>query len=142
MSHRRMRTIALIPCGLFPLNGFRCNFVSALSLKYSLVYYHDTLQLCRTGHDDVSHTKMTTLACILFELIPLNCLSCNALYFEYRQDYFHEIKRFCRRGRDNVSCIQSMAAVMFTLPVTVTTPPTPKKNPGFGFFVKIHLLTY
>ena len=73
----------------------------------------------------MSHTGMTTLACILFELIPFDCLSCNALYFEYRQDYFHETKRFCRRGRDNMSCIQNMAALMFTPPVTVTTPPTP-----------------
>ena len=38
-------------------------------------YNHDTSQLCRTSHDDVSHTKMTSLACILSELSPLDCLS-------------------------------------------------------------------
>ena len=31
--------------------------------------YHDTLQLCRTGHDNVSHTGMTSLACILSVII-------------------------------------------------------------------------
>ena len=29
------------------------------------------LQLCRTGHDDVLHTKMRAVALILFELSPL-----------------------------------------------------------------------
>ena len=85
-----------------------CNF------KYPLVYYHDTLQLCRTGHDDMSHTGMTTLACILVELFPLDRLSSNALYlyFEYHQDYFPEIIGFCRRVRYNVSCIQNMVATL------------------------------
>ena len=50
----------------------------------ALVYYHDTLQLCRTGHDGVSHTGITT------EFSPLDCLSYSALYFEYHQYYFHE----------------------------------------------------
>ena len=27
--------------------------------------WHNSSQLCRTGHDDVSHTRMTTLAFIL-----------------------------------------------------------------------------
>ena len=67
-----MTTLAFILSELFPLDGFRCNLVSALELKYPLVYYHDTLQLCRTGHDDVSHTGMTTLACTLSELSPLD----------------------------------------------------------------------
>ena len=49
-----------------------------------LVYYHDTLQSCMTGHDDVSHTGMPTLACLLSELFPLDRFSGNALYFEYR----------------------------------------------------------
>ena len=66
------------------------------NLKYPLVYYHDTLQLCRTGHDDMLHTGMTALARILFELFPLDRLSCNTHYFEYRQDSFHEIIEFCR----------------------------------------------
>ena len=89
MSRTRMTTLAFIISELFPLDGFRCNFVSALLLKYPLVYYNDTLQIRRTGPDDVvTHTGITALACILSELYSLDCLSCNALYFEYRQDYF------------------------------------------------------
>ena len=34
-------------------------------------YFDETLQLCRTGHDNVSHTKMRALTLILFELSPL-----------------------------------------------------------------------
>ena len=30
-----------------------------------LEYIHDTSRLCRTGHDHVLHTRMTTLAFIL-----------------------------------------------------------------------------
>ena len=110
-----------------------------------MVYYHDTLQLCRTGHDNMSHKGMTALACILFELFSLDRLSCNALYFEYRQDYFIESIGFCNRGCYNVLCIQNMAALMLIPPVTTSLllhspPPQKKKNPGFGFFVKFHLL--
>ena len=42
-------------------------------------YNHDTSQLCRTGHDDVSRTRPTTLAFILSELFPLmvsDAISC------------------------------------------------------------------
>ena len=41
--------------------------------------YSCPLQLCRTGHDDVSCTRMTTLAFILPELFPLmvsDAISC------------------------------------------------------------------
>ena len=48
-----------------------CNF------EYPLEYNHDTSQLCRTGHDDVLHTRMTTLAFILSELFPLDGFRCN-----------------------------------------------------------------
>ena len=41
------------------------------------------LQLCRTGHDNVSRTRMTTLIFILSELSSLDGLSYNILYFEY-----------------------------------------------------------
>ena len=51
---------------LFLLDCFRCNLVSALQLEYPLEYNHDTSQLCRTGHDDVSRTRMTTFAFIRF----------------------------------------------------------------------------
>ena len=56
---------------------FRCNFVSCLYFEYPLEYNHDTSQLCRTGHDDVSRTRMTTLAFLLSELFPLDGFRCN-----------------------------------------------------------------
>ena len=58
----KMTTLAFILSELFPLDGFRCNFVSASQLKSRLECNHDTSQLCRTGQDDVSRrTRMTTL---------------------------------------------------------------------------------
>ena len=71
MSHTRMATLTVILPQLFPLDHFRCNFVSALQLEYPLEYNHDTSQLCRTDHDHVSHTRITSLAFILSELYPL-----------------------------------------------------------------------
>ena len=53
--------------------------MSALKLEYLLEYNHDTSQLCRTGHDDVLHTRMTTLAFILLSYLPLmvsDAISC------------------------------------------------------------------
>ena len=41
-----------------------------LYFEYPLEYNHDTSQLSRTGHGNVSHTRMTTLAFILSELFP------------------------------------------------------------------------
>ena len=72
-----MTTFSFILSELFPLNGFRFNFVSAPYLENHLEYNHDTSQLCRTGHDDVSPTRMTTLAFILFELFPLDGFRCH-----------------------------------------------------------------
>ena len=40
---------------------------------FKLNYNYDIYQLCRTGHDNVSHTRMTTLAFIFSELFPLDC---------------------------------------------------------------------
>ena len=62
---------------LFPLDHFRCDFISALLLEYPLEYNHDTSLLCRTGHDDVWRTRMTILAFILSELFPLDGFRCN-----------------------------------------------------------------
>ena len=73
----RMTTLAFILSELFPLDGFRCNFVSFLQLKYPLEYNYDTSQLCRTGHDDVSRTRMSYLAFILSELFHLDYFRCN-----------------------------------------------------------------
>ena len=159
-----MTTLAFILSELFPLYCFRCNFVPA---PYLLVYYHDTVQICWTGLDNVLHTRMTTLAFILSEffplmvsdaiscslcylntlwyiivtlseLFPLDCLICKALYFGYFQDYFHENIPFCRRGHDNVSCITIWWPSCSYLPYP---PPTPKDIfPRFGFFVKLHWL--
>ena len=73
MSHTRMATLPLILSELLPLDGFRCNCMSAL------VYYHDTLQLCRTHFDGVLGTRLTTLTFILSELFPLDCFRCNSM---------------------------------------------------------------
>ena len=79
MSRTRMATLAFVLSELLPLDCFRCNFVSAQLLENPLVYYHDFLQLCRTGHDNVSRIRMTTLAFVLSELFPLivsDAISC------------------------------------------------------------------
>ena len=47
------------------------------NLNTVLEYNHDTSQLCRTGHDDVARTRMTTLGFILSELFPLDGFRCN-----------------------------------------------------------------
>ena len=44
----RMTTLTFILSKLFPLDFFRCNFLSAPLLEYPLGFYHDTSQLCRT----------------------------------------------------------------------------------------------
>ena len=72
MSHTRMATLAVLLSELLPLDYFRCNFISAQYIGYPLEYNHDTSQLCTSGHDNVSHTRMTTLVFILSELCPLN----------------------------------------------------------------------
>ena len=46
-------------------------FESSPKLEHRLEYFDDTSQLCRTGHDDMLHTKMGALTLILFELSPL-----------------------------------------------------------------------
>ena len=42
------------------------------TLKTVFEYNHDTLQLCRIGHDDVLRTRMRTLIFILSKLSPLD----------------------------------------------------------------------
>ena len=54
-----------------PLNPKQSNPI------YPLEYNHDTSQLCRIGHNDVSRTSMTTLVFILPELFPLDGFRCN-----------------------------------------------------------------
>ena len=72
-----LTTLAFILSELFPFDCFRCNFMSALQVEYPLEYNHDTSQSCRTGHDNVSVTRMTTLAFVLSELFPLDFFRCN-----------------------------------------------------------------
>ena len=71
MSHTRMAPLAVILSELFPLDHFRCNFVSALYLEYPLEYNHDTSQLCRTGPDNVSRTRTTTSLSYFLNYFPL-----------------------------------------------------------------------
>ena len=80
MSHIRMISLAFILSELFPLDRFKCSFMSTPYLEYPLVYYHDTSQLWRTSLDDVSRTRMTTLDIILSELFPLDDFRCNFVY--------------------------------------------------------------
>ena len=77
MLRIRMTTLAFILSELFSLDGFRCNFMSAPKLEKRLECFDDTSLLCRTGQDDVSHTRMATLAIILSELFPLDHFRCN-----------------------------------------------------------------
>ena len=99
MLRTRMTTLAFIISELLPLDGFRCNFVFASKLKNRFEYFDDTLQLYGTGHDDVSHTKMTTLAVILAELFLFDHSRCNFVSLEYD----HDTPQLCRTGHDDVS---------------------------------------
>ena len=44
--------------------------MSALEVEYPLEYFSDIWLKCRTGLDDVSIARMTTLAFLLLELSP------------------------------------------------------------------------
>ena len=60
----------------------------ALYLKYPLEYFDGTWQKCRTGPDDMSHARMTTLPILLLVLSPfvisdsdnplISCLLCKS----------------------------------------------------------------
>ena len=76
MLRTKMTTLAFILCKLFPIDCFRCNFVSAPKLEYPLGNYHDTSNLRRTGLVDVLHIRMTTLTFILPAFYPLDAISC------------------------------------------------------------------
>ena len=105
MLRTRMTTLAFILTELFPLDCFRCNFLSAPQLEYPLECNHDSSQLCRTGHDDVLRTRMTILTFILTELFPLDCFRCNFLsapQLEYPLECNHDSSQLCRTGHDDV----------------------------------------
>ena len=67
MSLVSVRRLSIRPSELPSVNIF----VYAQKLKYRLKYFDDTSQFCRTGHDDMSRTKMRALALIPLELSPL-----------------------------------------------------------------------
>ena len=71
MLHTRITTRGYVLSELFPLDGSDAILCQLHNLKTFLEYNHDTSQLCRRGHDDVSCTRMTTLAFILSELFRL-----------------------------------------------------------------------
>ena len=70
MSRTRMTTLALLLLELSPFVLFKIDFSSALSLEYPLEYFDGTWQKCRTGLDDVSRSRMTTLPFLLLALSP------------------------------------------------------------------------
>ena len=75
MSRTNMRALPFFLFSYLPFDAFYA-FVSALEFEYSLEYNHDTSQLCKTDHDDVSRTIMTTLAFILYAIsCPLHNLN-------------------------------------------------------------------
>ena len=55
----RMTTLAVILSELFPLMVSDAVFCPLYNLS-NLVYYHDTLQLCRIDHDDVSSSSSSS----------------------------------------------------------------------------------
>ena len=65
-----MTALAFLLLELSPFVLFEIDFFSALSLEYSLEYLDGTWQKCRTGPDDVLHTRMTTLPFLLLGLYP------------------------------------------------------------------------
>ena len=105
------------------------------NLKNHLEYNHDTSQLCRTGHDDASHTRMTTLIFILSEFFPL-------MVKATMHSILNTVRKSFRRLYGTVEKVVTMCLVykIWRLLCSYLPHPKKKKNPGFGFFVKIHLL--
>ena len=74
-------------------------------------YFDDTSQFCRTGHDDVSRTKMRALALILFSFLPFDafyaysCPLCNlnTLWniINILHSYVEQVMTMCRVQNDN-----------------------------------------
>ena len=85
---------------------FSCIFVSTLYLEYPLEYNHDTSQLCRTGHDDMSRTRMTTSLSYFLSYFPLiisDAISCalhnlNTLWYIIMifHSYVEQVLTMCR----------------------------------------------
>ena len=59
-----------------PSDGLRCNFTSYKAyFYYSLKYFHDTMQLCKKGHDEIITCGNGTSAFTLYELFLLKGLA-------------------------------------------------------------------
>ena len=109
VSHTRLTTLAFLLLELSPFVLFEKDFVSALQFKYLLEYFDGTWQKCRTGPDDVSRTRMTSLAFLLLALSPfvifdsdnplISCPLCKSDPLEY----FYDTWKKCRTGPDDVS---------------------------------------
>ena len=63
--------MSLASAAVCPSICLSINIFIPLYTSYRSEYFDDTSQLCRTGHDVVSRTKMKALALILFELSSL-----------------------------------------------------------------------
>ena len=104
VSRTKIRALALILFELSPFDAFYAYSCPLYKLEYPFEYNHDTSQLCRTKHDDVSRTRMTALAFILSDLFPLDVFRCNfvsAPLLENRLENNHDTSQFCRTGHDN-----------------------------------------
>ena len=69
----KMRALTFISPLLF-FYAYLCLLCNFKTLQCE--YYHETSQLCTTGHDDVSHTRIITLAFILLSLMVSDAISC------------------------------------------------------------------
>ena len=63
-----MTTLAFLILELSPFVLLEIDFSKFLSLEYPLEYFDGTWQKCRTGPDDLSLTRMTTLPVLLLAL--------------------------------------------------------------------------
>ena len=65
-----MTTLDVLLLELSPFVLIEIDFSCALLLEYPLEYFDGTWQKCRTGSDDMSRTRMTTLPFLLLALAP------------------------------------------------------------------------
>ena len=97
MSHTKMTTLPFLFLVLSPFVIFDSDYALILCplslVEYPLEYFYDTWKKCRTGLDDVSHTRKKTLAFSLLELSPLLVFEfdfVSALQLEYPSEYFDD----------------------------------------------------
>ena len=73
------------------------------------------------------------------QVMTMCCVQEWQLLLAYRRDYFMKLYCFVEEVVTMCSVWKNTAALMVILSYP-PPPPKKKKNPGFGFFVKIHLL--